>query len=146
MPDQPEPEVREEILAAFQQLRPAMVENARGDADLDPTSQVPEFSDSDLQQFVNAWEALFTEALEGSGRETRELIFDTALPPIVAMGRTAQDMMRSNVCSAVMLTSRLLPLVAPEHRDAAARWLASFQGEYAYDLLGRVLALEKGER
>lgn len=146
MPDQPEPAVREAILAAFAQLRPSMIEDVRSDADLDPGSSVPDYSDTDLHQFVNAWEALFREALEGPGRETRELIFDTALPPIVAAGRTAQDMVRTNMCSAVMLAHRLLPLVAPEHRDAAARWLASFQGEYAHDLLGRVLAIERGER
>jgi hypothetical protein len=139
-------EARAEIARAFKQLRPQMIDNARKDADLDPASRAGEFSDADLEQIVNAWEALFHEALEGTGRQTRELIFETALPPILEMGQSAADMMRSNVISAVMLTHRMLPLIAPEHRDDAARWLAGFHSEYAHDLLGRVLALEAERR
>lgn len=141
----PSEDVRAELLRAFGELRPEMVENARKDAPLDPASRVDEFSDGDLEQILNAYEALFTEALTGSGRQTRDLIFDTALPPIVELGQTTLDMVRSNMISAVLLAHRLLPRVAAEHRDAAARWLASFQGDYAYELVERVLALQ-GER
>ena len=137
-------EVRRQIASAFTQLRPHMVENARRDADLDPASRVGSFSDDDLEQFINAYEALFTEALAGSGRQTRELIFDTALPPLLEMGQTTLDMIRSQAVSSVMLTYRLLPLVDEEHRDEAARWLAAFQSEYAYELIERVMALQEG--
>ena len=136
--------VRAEIARAFHELRPHIIENARKDADLDPASRLSAFSDADLEQIVNAWEAMFVEALEGRGRETRELIFETALPPILELGQTSLDMARSTVISAVMLTSRLLPLIAPEHRESAARWLACYHSSYAYELLERVMAL-KGE-
>ena len=142
----PDPEVRAEIARAFRELRPRMTEFARRDADLDPTSRAGDFSDGELEQFVNAYEALFTEALNGTGRQTRELIFETALPPIVEMGQTALDMLRSNVVSAIMLTHRLVPLIAEEHREAAARWLACFYSQYARELLERVLALEAERR
>jgi hypothetical protein len=135
-------EVRASIGQAFRELRPHMVENARLDAPLDPASRIEEFSDSDLGQFVNAYEALFNEALEGSGRETRELIFETALPPLLELGQTAADMMRSNVISAVMLTHRLLPLIPSDQRDDAARWLACFFSTYATELFERISALE----
>jgi hypothetical protein len=135
-------DVREAIGRAFRDLRPQMVANARKDADLDPASRAGEFSDADLEQIVNAYEALFDEALAGTGRETRELIFETALPPIVAMGQTATDFMRSNVISAVMMTHRLLPLIDAEQREDAARWLAAFHSSYACELLERVQALE----
>lgn len=135
-------ETREEIGRAFRELRPKMIPNARDDADLDPASRVSEFSDADLEQMVNAYEALFNEALEGSGRETRELIFDTALPPIVEMGQTSSDFVRSNVISAVMMAHRLLPLISEERRHDAARWLAAFHSSYACELLDRVQKLE----
>jgi hypothetical protein len=138
--------VRAELARAFKELCPRMVEHARQDADLDPTSRVADFSDAEVQQFVNAFEKIFHEALSGSGRQTRELIFDTALPPIRALGLTTQDMIRSNLISAVMLTHRLLPMVAAERRHAAARWLATFHSEYAYELLGRLQALEATAR
>jgi hypothetical protein len=135
-------DVRAEIARAFKDLRPKMIENAREDADLDPSSRADEFTDADLEQIVNADEALFNEALDGSSRETRDLIFETALPPIVEMGQTATDFMRSNVISAVMMTHRLLPLISPERREDAARWLASFHSSYTCELLERVRELE----
>ena len=139
-------EVKAEIGRAFGELRPQMVADARADADLDPASRASEFSDADLEQIINAYEALFTEALEGPGRETRELIFETALPPIVEMGQSATDFMRGNVISAVMMTHRLLPLIAAEHREGAARWLAVFHSTYACELLDRVQTLEAERR
>ena len=139
-------EVRASIARAFGELRPHMIENARRDAPLDPASRIDQFSDADLEQFVNAYEALFNEALAGSGRETRELIFETALPPLLELGQTAADMLRSNVISAVMMTHRLLPLVPSEQRDDAARWLASFFSTYACELAERVTALEAERR
>ena len=138
-------DVRKEILRAFRELRPQLIPNARKDADLDPHSRVGEFSDGDLEQIANAWEGVFVESLEGTGRQTRDLLFDTALPPIVeALGQSVQDMVRSNVITAVMLTHRLLPLIADEQREEAARWLAAFHSGYAYEMVERVTALQAG--
>jgi hypothetical protein len=136
----------DELAAAFKRVRPQMVAFARRDADLDPGSRIAEFSDADVEQFVNAYEALFLEALAGSGRETRDLVLETALPPIVDLGQTSLDMVRSNAISAVMLTHRLLPQVSPERREDAARWLAAFYGGYAAEVVERVLALEAERR
>jgi hypothetical protein len=86
------------------------------------------------------------EALEGRARATRDLIFETALPGVVASGRTPLEMARSTVITAVMVAHRLLPLVAPEHRDGAARWLAAFYGGYLHELLERSQALLEGRR
>ena len=140
-PTEADDAVRAEIERAFAQVCPRMVEYARKDADLDPSSRVDEFGDEEIQQFVNAFQALFSEALAGPERHTRELIFDTALAPIAELGLTPADMIRGNMISAVMLTHRLLPLVADEHREAAARWLAAFHSGYAYDLLVRLQKL-----
>jgi hypothetical protein len=140
-------DVRRDLLRAFRELRPEMVKHARGDADLDPKSRADEFSDADIEQILNAWEGLVVEALTGSGRATRDLVLDTALPPIVrSLEQTAADMIRSNTISAVMLTHRLLPKIAAERRDEAARWLAAFYGGYAHELVERVQRLESETR
>ena len=136
--------VRADILRAFEQYRPQMIADARHDAELDPTSRVGEFSDADLDQFINAYGALLREGLTSSGRETRELILDTALPPILELGQTVPDMVRSNVISSVMLTHRLLPLVAEEHREEALRCLAAFLSDYHSDVIARAIALGAG--
>ena len=137
---------RAEIADAFRRLRPVMLENAERDAELDPNSRIGDFSEQDLEQFLNAYEAMFTEALEGEGRATRDLIIETALPPIIEFGQTSLDMVRSNVVSAVILAHRMLPLVSEEHREDAARWLAHFLSSYSYELVERAQALEAERR
>jgi len=139
-------QLRAEIAQAFRQLRPSMLANAERDADLDPNSRIEEFADQDLEQFLNAYEAMFMEALEGRGTATRDLILETALPPIIEFGQTSLDMVRSNVISAVMMAHRLLPLVSEERRDDAARWLAAFLSGYSYEAIGRAQALEAERR
>ena len=123
-----------------------MIPDARKDADLDPTSRIGDFSDADLEQFLNAYESMFTEALEGTGRATRDFILDTALPPVVEMGQTGLEMVRSQVISAVMLTHRLLPRVSEDVRHDAARWLAAFLSSYTEDIAARALAIEGKQR
>jgi hypothetical protein len=141
-PDVADERLRAELARAFGELRPQMVENAYNDADLDPNTRVDDFSRGDLEQFANAYEAMFMEALEGTGTQTRRFIFDTALPPMVERGQSALDMVRSNVVSAVLSAHRLLPLVAAEVRDDAARWLAVFHATYTREIAERALALE----
>ena len=138
--------LRAEIARAFQELRPHMIANAHKDADLDPDSLVDDFSDDDLAQFLNAYETMFMEALEGSGRETREFILETALPPIVQGGQGALAMIRSQVISAVMMTHRMLPLIDPELREDAARWLAAYFSAYTHEIGERALAIEREQR
>jgi hypothetical protein len=140
-------DVRQDLLRAFRELRPDMVKHARSDADLDPNSRADEFSDADIEQILNAYEGLVVEALTDSGRSTRDFVLDTALPPIVrSLGQTSADTVRSNIISAVMLAHRLLPKVAADRRDDAARWLAAFYGEYAHELVERVQQLEREDR
>jgi hypothetical protein len=118
-----------------------MIANARKDKDLDPDSRVDEFCDRDLEQFLNAYEALFLEAVEGATHETRDLILDTALPPILESASSPLTLIRSNVLSAVLLTHRLVPLVREDLRDEAARWLAWFYAGYVEETARRAMAL-----
>ena len=134
--------VREAIERAFAELRPRMIAHAAADADLDPASRFDDFAEGDLEQFLNAYEALFLEALHGSERTTRGFILDTALPPVIELGQTTLDIVRSNVISAVMMTHRMLPLIDAELRDDAARWLAWFYADYGYDVAKRAMAIE----
>ena len=141
LPPVPSEPVRAALERGFRELRPRMIADAHADADLDPNSRIDAFSDSDLEQFLKAYETMFLEALDGSSA-TRDFVFETALPGVLELGQTALDMIRSNVISSVMLAHRLLPLVDPELRDDAARWLAAYQSGYAYELAQRVIALE----
>ena len=138
-------ELRTELKRAFTELRPRMIENAHRDADLDPDSRIDDFSDADLEQFLNAYQALFFEAVDGQSRATRDLVLDTALPPVLESSGSPLTLVRSNVISAVMLTHRLVPIVRPELRDEAARWMAWFYSGYTEELTERALRIV-GER
>jgi hypothetical protein len=139
-------ELHAELRRAFDEFCPKMAGHLRQDAGLDPTTPLGWIDDAELQQFVNAFKAMVTEALDGPERSTRNLIFETALPGVVAEGRTDLQMARSTVITAVMVAYRMLPLVAPEHRDGAARWLAAFYGGYVHELVQRAQALQSARR
>lgn len=137
----PSDEVLEEIRRAFRELRPRMIEFADENARLNPRSLRDQLSDEEVEQFINAYESLFMEALDG-GHKVRDMILDTALEPIMATGQTALDFVRSNILSAVLMAHRLLPLVREDLRDDAARWLAVFQAEYAHDSARKAMEIE----
>jgi hypothetical protein len=137
-------ETRAEIARAFRELRPRLPEIAEQNALLDPVGADQDLAPEAIEQFINAYEALFLEALEGRGHATRDLIFDTALQPIMDRGRTALGMLRGNVVSAVTLTSQLLPLVREDLRREATLWLAGFYADYTCELAERALAIETG--
>ena len=139
-------DVRAELKRAFSELRPHMLDNARRDSDLDPDSRIDDFSESDLEQFLNAYEALFLEALEGQSTENRDLILDTALPPVLELSGTVLTLVRSNVLSAVMLAHRILPRVREDLREEAARWLAHFYSGYTEEVVRRGLELQPDRR
>ena len=137
-------ELRAELKRAFGELRPHMVQNARLDADLDPDSRIGEFSEADLEQFYNAYQAMLFEAIDGKSRETRDLVLETALPPLLATGGGAMHLVRSSVLSGFMLGQRLVPLVREDLRHEAARWLAWFYSGYIEELVERTLEIEAG--
>ena len=139
-------DVRAELKRAFSELRPHMIANARRDADLDPDSRIDDFQEPELEQFLNAYEAMFMEAVDGQSRETRDLVLETALPPVLEMSGTPLTLVRSNVLSSVMLAHRLLPLIPEDLREEAARWLAWFYSGYVEEMVERALAIEAERR
>src|SRR3712207_4672806 len=122
-----------------------MREIAEANARIDPDSQLERFSDEDIEQIVNAYEALFLESLHDTGRTMRDLVFDTALKPVLdETGQTALGVIRSQVISAVTMSHRLVPMVSEDLREEAVFWLAGFYSQYTYEIAQRVMALEAG--
>jgi len=78
----------ESLVEAFKAIRSELYAISERTSQITPESNPEDYSRGDIEQFLNAYEALVLEAMEGRGRETRDLIFDTALPGIVAEGHT----------------------------------------------------------
>jgi hypothetical protein len=132
-----------ELVQAFRDLRPQLYDISQETSRLTPESNPEDYSREAIEQFLNAYEALVLEALEGRGRSRRDLIFDTALPVVVAEGQPVGAMVQSGVALAVTLTHLLLARV-PEHvRDESAAWLAAFFSAYTRETLERVIELQR---
>ena len=134
----------ESLVEAFKAVRPELYAISETTSEITPESNPEDYSRGDIEQFLNAYEALVLEAMEGRGRETRDLIFDTALPGIVAEGHTVGALVQSGVAMSVYLTHRLLARVPDEGREEAALWLASFYSGYTRETVERVLELGAG--
>ena len=115
--------------------RPRMLElTKRVVADV-PAIGADRYSDEELDQLLNAFEALVTEAVTGAGTSTRELVLETAIPAIVADGLEPWTLACSNTTFAIFLTGMVLEEIPPEQRVDALSWLASFWGSYTGDVV-----------
>lgn len=136
---------REALLDALDRLRPELYDLSQQTSRFTPESNPEDYEREEIEQFLNAYEALVREALAGQGRATRDLIFDTALPAIFEeVGQPVGAMVQSSVALTVVVTHRLLADVPGEVRDEAALWLSEFYSGYTRELLERYLALSEG--
>jgi hypothetical protein len=135
-----------ELLQAFKDLRPHLFDVSMQTSRMTPESNPDDYSREDIEQFLNAYEALMLEALEGRGRAKRDIIFESALPAVVAEGQPAVSMIQSNVATSVMMTYRLLDAVPAAAREESALWLAGFFSGYTREMAERTLELERDGR
>jgi len=98
----------------------------------------------ETRQFLNALETLIAEGMRGEGRDMRDLVFDTAIPGLVARGSTALELLESHVVLFVALATELTAAVPADVRDDAAVWLAAWFADYTREVTERALALEGG--
>ena len=138
-PDSP---VRAALLDAFARLRPELGELADRLAGQLPEAEREHVDPAETEQFLNAFEALVIEALRGEGRETRDFIFDTAIPAMVAQGQRPLDLLESHITFFVVLSHRLCTDVGPGLADDAAVWLGTFFAGYGREVTERALAAE----
>jgi len=124
---------REDMRALAELVRDAVPANERGEDD-----------EAANEQFLNAFQALLIEALEG-GTEQRRLIMDTAIPALVADGTRHPTMLQGHVAYFVALTPRLVEGVPAEQRTEALAWLARYFGAYAREVSDRTLAAERAQ-
>ena len=130
------------LLESVRVAREDMRAIARSMADATPAAERRETDEAANEQFLNAFEALLVEALEG-GTEQRTFIMDTAIPALVADGITTSEMLQGHVAYFVALTPRLADGVPAEQRQDAITWLARYFALYACEVTERSLAAER---
>ena len=97
------------------------------------------YSDEELHQLLNGFEAMVVEALEGRGTQTRDLFVETAIPAVLAAGESPSGLVHNTVGFAILLTTHLLDSLPPEHRTEAGDWLAHFFADYCARLTGVIV-------
>ena len=129
-----DPAVREALGRALTEVRPAMPEIAASLAEV-VGQAAPAYPERDQEQFLRAFETLMRDALEERGEETRRFVLETAVPGMLASGRTVLSLAEGHVAFFTLLTARLLELTPPELRDGAAVWLAWYAGGFMRDVI-----------
>ena len=126
------PELEDALHAALDEITPDLPTLL---ADLPSAAESAEtLDDQATAQFLRAFVALLHEGIDG-GREQRDLVMSTAVPALVAAGQTETQLVQSHVTFFMALQGRMLAAVAPEHRHAAALWLADYAGTYTCEVL-----------
>ena len=128
------PDVREALARALTELRPAMSEIASALAQI-VEGDAPAYPERDREQFLNAFETLMRDALEERGEETRRFVLETAIPGMLASGRTVLSLVEGHVAFFTLLNARLLEAMPAEMRDAAALWQAWYTGGFMRDVI-----------
>lgn len=133
------PELRAAIVLAFQTHHPKFVQMAE-----DVVREIPSmkglFSGGDLDQLVNGFAALVSEALDGTSEAVWELFIGS-----VGEGFAASSQLPEDVAAAVTTWATSLSLALsrelPSHLQAeASRWLPAFFGAYSYAMIAALLA------
>ena len=128
---------RAALLRAFTEVRPELDTVIADMAAQLPQEELEDYDPEVAGQFLNAFETLVVEALEGAGDEKRRFIFDTAIPAMVAQGQTAVDFARGHTTFFVALGHRILERVARDECPGAELWLSRFLGDYCAEVVER---------
>jgi hypothetical protein len=102
----------------------------------DPGRQRGAAADQAAAQFLHAFIALLREALAGGG-DQRELVMQTAVPALVAGGRSSLDLLDGHVAFFTALSPRLLAEVPDGQRAEAGRWIARYAAGYTREVVER---------
>ncbi len=97
--------------------------------------QAPAYPDRDREQFLNAFTMLTHDALQERSDETRRFVLETAVPGMLAGGRTLLSLVEGHVAFFTLLNRRLLEATPPEHRPGAVLWLAWYSGGFVRDVV-----------
>ncbi len=129
-----DPAVREALGRALTEVRPAMAGLTHALDDI-VEREAPNYPERDREQFFNAFTMLFRDALEERSEETRRFVLETAVPGMLASGRSVVSLVEGTVAFFALLTHRLLDETPPDLREAAALWLAWYAGAFIRDVV-----------
>lgn len=103
------------------------------------------YGEEELDQLVRGFGSVLQEALAGDSRDRLELFVGSAIPALMADGRTRDSLMRGVASVAVIVSTSLVRETPIEQKDEAVAWLAGFFGEYAYAVSAEAARVEGGD-
>jgi hypothetical protein len=77
---------------------------------------------------------VLVEALEGRRPETRTFFLETVIPGLLQSGMELGAVVHTTATWSMLVLDHVTPLLPPEVRGEAARWLAVFLGAWTADI------------
>lgn len=139
------PSATEHLLALIQRDREALV---RETSDAAYAAGSIKLERESTEQMMRGVIAVVEEAVEGKGTDTRDMFLQTALPGVIAAGKTSwSDMLHDGLPCWGVLIGKLVVAADDEHREEVLQILSRLQGTWWKDVSETVLPLykERGE-
>lgn len=89
----------------------------------------------DLEQMIDGFLALLTEALTSDSRDVRTFFLETVVPGLIRSGTPAPPVIGGVVEFAIFISADIGSILPPEKRADASAWFAKFFNEYIADMV-----------
>jgi hypothetical protein len=122
------------LLALLHSEREYLVDALQRGSDANPVPPPFVPRRRDLEQLVDGFIGVVTEALEGRPPVKRGVYFDTVTPGLVESGREFGGLVHTTAIWAFLALEHLAPRLPPEGREEALEWLRVFLGGWLADL------------
>jgi len=98
--------------------------------------RVPEadYAPDELEQLLRGFEQMLLEDLDGQGHTARDLYLETAIPAVVASGRTPAMLASGITRFGILLSSDIAADLDRERRAEGIAWLADFFARFCSDV------------
>lgn len=100
-----------------------------------PQPGAPPLGRRDVEQMIDGFLAMLTEALDGEAREVRTFFLETLIPSLVGSGTPLDGIVGGVVELAIIVSIDVAEWLPPEERAEARSWLARFFNEYVAELI-----------
>ena len=110
----------------------------------DASSPPPDYDEQAAEQLTRALVSIIQDAIDGGDPDKRRLVFEAAVPALLAQGQRPLDLVESHVATFTLLGLRLVEATPGELRAPASRWLAAYFAQHVREVAAIALRTAQG--
>ncbi len=127
--------VRQKIAELGRSRRDVYVAHTLGNVGGPVPAGATEIGRRDIEQMIDGFLALLTEALTTDSRDVRTFFLETVIPGLVSSGTPAPALIGGVVEFAIFISADIANNLPDEERAEASTWFAKFFNEYVTDMV-----------